>query len=72
MNRMNVSCLRLQSYGDICHLPNNFSEKAETYSDTRANMRQKGTQECHFCIFRLKCLQLSVILYIFAENIIMR
>lgn len=41
MNRMNVSCLRLQSYGDICHLPNNFSEKAETYSDTRANMRQK-------------------------------
>lgn len=42
MNRMNVSCLRLQSYGDICHLPNNFSEKAETYSDTRANMRQKG------------------------------
>ena len=42
MNRMNVSCLRLQSYGDICHLPNNFSEKAETYSDTRANERQKG------------------------------
>ena len=42
MNRMNVSCLRLQSYGDICYLPNNFSEKAETYSDTRANMRQKG------------------------------
>lgn len=31
----------MQSYGGLGYLPNIFSEKAETYSDTTRKMRQK-------------------------------
>ena len=40
MNRMNVSCLRLQSYDGLHHRPNIFGRKGETYSDKAMNMRQ--------------------------------
>ena len=40
MNRMNVSCLRLQSYDGFHHHPNIFGRKGETYSDKAMYMRQ--------------------------------